>query len=199
MKMPRWGLRFVIFVRTIARRLLRPIRRVVGWDGFWITLMLVVLAVGIFLSWHFWEELHRDEDSLSTTIRNLGLVIGGVVAIVLAFWRSIVSERQADTAQRTLLYERYQKGAEMLGSNVGSVRLGGIYALERLADEHPDQYHVQVMNLFCAFVRDPFGANDSQDEVDGEGEPPHAAAPLREDVSGRHERHRRTSCAAPLT
>ena len=146
------------------------------------TLMLVVLAVGIFLSWHFWEELHRDEDSLSTTIRNLGLVIGGVVAIVLAFWRSIVSERQADTAQRTLLYERYQKGAEMLGSNVGSVRLGGIYALERLADEHPDQYHVQVMNLFCAFVRDPFGANDSQDEVDGEGEPPHAAAPLREDV-----------------
>ena len=40
----------------------------------------------------------------------------------------------------------------MLGSDVLSVRLGGIYALERLAAEHPGHYHIQVMRLFCAFV-----------------------------------------------
>ena len=51
--------------------------------------------------------------------------------------------------------ERYQKGAEMLGSEVLSVRLGGIYALQRLAEEHPGQYHLQIMQLFCAFVRFP--------------------------------------------
>ncbi len=43
----------------------------------------------------------------------------------------------------------------MLGSDVLSVRLAGIYALQRLASEHPEQYHVQVMRLFCAFVRLP--------------------------------------------
>ena len=43
----------------------------------------------------------------------------------------------------------------MLGNEVLSVRLGGIYALQRLADEWPDQYHIQIMCLFCAFVRLP--------------------------------------------
>ena len=45
----------------------------------------------------------------------------------------------------------------MLGSEVLSVRLGGIYDLERLAAEHPEQYHLhlQVMELFCAFARNP--------------------------------------------
>ena len=62
-----------------------------------------------------------------------------------------MAERQADTARLSLLNERYLKGAEMLGSEVLSVRLGGIYALQRLAEEHPGHYHLQVMNLFCAF------------------------------------------------
>ena len=45
----------------------------------------------------------------------------------------------------------------MLGSEILSVRLGGIYALERLAEEHPEEYHVQVIELLCAFVRHPSG------------------------------------------
>ena len=90
---------------------------------------------------------------MGTTARNVGLMIGGAVALVFAVWRSWVAHKQADTARQGLLNERYQKGAEMLGNNVLSVRLGGIYALERLAAEHPEQYHVQIMKLLCAFVR----------------------------------------------
>ena len=41
----------------------------------------------------------------------------------------------------------------MLGSEVLAVRIGGIYGLTHLAREHPQQYHVQVMRLFCSFVR----------------------------------------------
>ena len=65
------------------------------------------------------------------------------------------SQQQARTAQQGLRNERYQKGAEMLGSEVLSVRLGGIYGLQRLAREHPKAYHIAVMQLFCAFVRNP--------------------------------------------
>ena len=102
----------------------------------------------------YWEWLSGG-DSGSTTIRNLALVLAGVVALWLAGWRSMVADRQANTAQQGLLNERYQKGAEMLGSYVLSVRLAGIYALQRLATEHPEQYHLQIMRLFCAFVRLP--------------------------------------------
>ena len=52
-----------------------------------------------------------------------------------------------------MLNERYQQGAEMLGSDVLAVRLGGIYALQRLAGEHPQQSHIQIMQAFCAFIR----------------------------------------------
>lgn len=113
----------------------------------------------------------------------MGLVIGAVVAGLLAIWRSRVAERQAsaaqeqvrttqqqlrtsqlqadaaqaqvETAKQSLLNERYQRGAEMLGSKVLAVRLGGIYALQSLANDHPEKYHVQIMRLLCAFVRNP--------------------------------------------
>ena len=133
------------------------------WDGFWwIAGVVAVLAIGCLFSWVFWKDLRGENESLSTTIRNLGLVIGGVIAIILAVWRSRVAEHQAgtaqaqaDIAQQSLLNERYQRGAEMLGSSVLSVRLGGIFALRRLAEEHPDQYHIQILNLLCAFARNP--------------------------------------------
>ena len=121
--------------------------------------LLIVLscagtAVVIALSWTFWGWLSGGESG-STTIRNIALVAAGPIALALAVWRSLVADRQAQTARQVLLNERYQKGAEMLGSEVLSVRLGAIYAMERLAEEHPEQYHVQILRLFCAFMRLP--------------------------------------------
>ena len=125
--------------------------------------LLVAIGSGIWSLIHFWDWLQTEQingnvvakESGSTTVRNIGFVVAGSVALPFAVWRSWVAERQANTARQGLLNERYQQGAEMLGSNVLSVRLGGIYALERLAAEHPEHYHVQIMQLFCAFVRDP--------------------------------------------
>ena len=121
------------------------------------------------IAWGWLRETPDGSESGSTTVRNLGLIVAGLVALPLTLWRIWVADRQAkaahlqvdtslrqvETSQRSLLNERYQKGAEMLGSEVLSVRLGGIYALARLAREHPEEYHVQIMRLFCAFVRNP--------------------------------------------
>ncbi len=128
---------------------------------FWITLPVAILAVEALLVFVYWDWLAGAE-SPSATIRNIGLVIAGSLAIPLAIWRALVADKQASSAQQqttiaqnSLLNERYQKGGEMLGSDVLSVRLAGIYALQRLATEHSEQYHIQVMRLFCAFVRLP--------------------------------------------
>ena len=100
--------------------------------------------------------------SNSETLSNVGLLVGGLLAFVFALWRAWVAAKQADAAQRqsetgrlSLLNERYQRSAEMLGSSVLAVRIGAIHALERLAEDYPKQYHIQAMQLFCAFARNP--------------------------------------------
>ena len=156
----------------------RALKRARGWRprsfGFFesnlgrLAQVIVLAVIGVvfwrliaswdWLSTDFWDWLRAESggmESGSSTLRNLGLVIAGACALLLAIWRSWVAQRQADTGQQHLLNERYQQGAEMLGSEVLSVRLGGIYALARLAAEHPDQYHLQVTELLCAFVRHP--------------------------------------------
>ncbi len=126
------------------------------WEStIWFTVTLVILISGITTSWLFWGQLTEDTGSISTAIRNVALVIGGTAAIILALWRSRIHERQANTAEQGLLNERYQRGAEMLGHSIPSVRMAGINALRSLADSYPEQYHCQVVGLLCAFLRHP--------------------------------------------
>ena len=145
-----------------------------GWAFCCALWAMVVIVGGAVLCVVFWDQLTAG-GSLISVVRNIGLVEAALIAIPLAFWRSITADRQsntafdlartglrqADTASQSLLNERYQKGAEMLGGSVLTVRLGGIYALQRLAEERPDDYHIQIMNLFCAFVRQQTGPDDA--------------------------------------
>ena len=164
---------------------------------FWILLTVAVpaipaigLSVAGLYSQDFQEWLIGNEDNRehgSTTIRNLGFIIAGLVALPLATWRGYVAhkqantaqeqvdksqqqvetaQRQAETAQQGLRNERYQKAAEMLGDEVLAVRLGGIYALQRLAEEDPGEYHIQIMSLFCSFVRHPTTDDRHEREID---------------------------------
>ena len=155
--------------------------------GFIVASVVFIVGGLSWLSWCYWWDCSCREwlvtgsdcrESGSTTLRNLGFVAGGLLAIGFGIWRGIVASRQAKTSQRGLLNERYQKGAEMLGSEVLAVRLGGIYALQHLAEDEPVQYHVQIMRLFCAFVLNP--------RKDEDLEVRHARQPLtsriREDV-----------------
>ena len=133
---------------------------------FWFALTAIaLLLVGLWLTWWQWDWLRSGSSETASngdTLRNAGLMLGGVLALIFALWRGWVAEqqkvtaqRQADIALQSSLNEQYEQGAEMLGSDVLSVRLGGIYALRRLAEEHPGQYHIQSMELLCAFVRNP--------------------------------------------
>ncbi len=151
--------------RVSLRKRMRRLRRYCRLPEprvFWITALLAIGAAEVLFAFLQWDWLSGSQDSGSATIRNVGLVIGGSVALPLAVWRALVADRQASatqrqsaTAEQGLLNERYRQGAAMLGSDVLSVRLGGVYALHRLAKEHPEQHHVQVMRLLCAFARNP--------------------------------------------
>ena len=143
---------------------LRQIRRIRSRISLlcWIAAWTVALVIAAGAAWVACPAWLTGGESASTTLRNLGLILAAAIGLPLAMWRSLVAERQAnaarrqsDTAVQNLLNDRFQKGAEMLGNaEIGSVRIGGIHALARLAREHPDSFHIPVMELFSAFVVD---------------------------------------------
>ena len=67
--------------------------KLMGWvnvAGVWFLVSGVVLVC-----WH-WEWFvmgTAGRDGGSTTVRNLGIVIGGVIAIWVAVWRGVVADR----------------------------------------------------------------------------------------------------------
>ena len=149
-----------------------------------------MVIAGAVISAMFWSWLGRPHSATATnsdTVRNVGFLIGGVLAILFGVWRALVAERQAsasqgqtETSQKGLLNERYQQGAVMIGNDILAVRLSGIYALQRLAAEDPEEYHLQIMRLLCAFVRKPTKDADLDRRVYLEGE--ELAPRIREDA-----------------
>ena len=124
----------------------------------WICVVILCLVAGVVVPTVYWDLLRQgspDPVSNSEAVRTVAFVVGGGLAFVFALWRALLAQRQAEIADRTLLDERYERGITALGSENLAVRLGGIYALQKFAQEHPSLYHIQVMKSFCAFVRHP--------------------------------------------
>ena len=60
----------------------------------------------------------------------------------------------SDTTERHIA-ELCAKAVEQLGSDQASVRSGGLYALERLAQDNP-AHRQAIVNVICAYLRMPF-------------------------------------------
>ena len=106
-------------------------------------------------------------ESGSTTLRNVGLLVAGAVAIGLATWRSVAADRQSkatmrqsDTASGDLWNARFQKGVEMIASEHEAVRLGGVYALWHLFADSSKPNRIQLIETLCAFARQPPGESN---------------------------------------
>ena len=99
-----WGRNSYGLIKSNRGRIaLSVILAVVG-ASFW-----RLIASWDWLSTDIWDWLRDGPDGVesgSTTVRNLGLVVAGLIALPLAIWRSLVAQRQADTAQQSLLNER---------------------------------------------------------------------------------------------
>ena len=114
------------------------------------TTVAVMAAAIISLSYLYWNEL-KGPDSAGATVRNIGLVGGGLIAIVLALWRSAIAQRQAEVAEQDSLDGQFQKAASMLGHEDLFVRIGGVTVLYYLGCNHLDRYGFQVCTILGEF------------------------------------------------
>src|SRR5689334_10726634 len=88
-----------------------------------------------------------------------GAGAGAAVGLMLAFRRQYHQEIATDLTDRDATERRvtelYTKAVEQLGNDKAPVRLGGLYALERLAQDNP-AHRQTIVNVICAYLRMPF-------------------------------------------
>lgn len=124
------------------------------------------------LNWAFWEKPSGQSENgaaLNGTegIRNLvwslATLVGGAAAgigLILAARRTKAANDQAEaalkqneTAFQSLVTERFTRAIEQLGHEKRAVRLGAIYALERIALDSPRDRDTIVETL-AAYIRE---------------------------------------------
>jgi hypothetical protein len=131
---------------------------------------VAVVAASIALSTWWFLNLVPDVGSRLDAVKtglSVGAGTGAVVGFLVAMRRLRLSERihahtEHDALERRIT-DLYTKAADQLGSDKAPVRLAGLYALERLAQDN-SQHRQTVVNLICAYLRMPYNPPSDMSE-----------------------------------
>jgi hypothetical protein len=94
---------------------------------------------------------------------------GAVLTGVYAYRRQLLAEGDARRADEAQLGQRYTAAADQLGHDMAAVRLAGIYAMARLADDWEDQRQ-SCIDVLCAYLRLPYDPDDPSKHREGDRE-----------------------------
>ncbi|WP_285664368.1 pentapeptide repeat-containing protein [Actinorhabdospora filicis] len=130
--------------------------------------------MGGVLVWVMLSVAARDGNGRMDAVRNAGtltLGVGGAWTALLLARRQWHQERDSragwhDAEQRRIT-DMYVKAVEQLGHTAAAVRLGGLYALDRLGQQH-DEYRQVIVDVWCSYLRMPLKRADEDGEPTGE-------------------------------
>lgn len=187
--------------------------RILRWQVVLLGGILVLIATAAVIAW-LWTETGSDRQLRIEAIKTgftVGFGLGGSLALLLAARRQWLQERaqahqeyvaainkahqehvaaagEHDATERRIT-ELYVKAVDQLGSAKAPVRLGGLHAIERLAQANPD-HRQTVSDVICAYLRMPF---TPPDEAGGHasGPPPTSDSALVESLTQDEEQARR--------
>jgi hypothetical protein len=115
------------------------------------------------------DQANAKLDAVRTGL-TAGAGAGAAVGLMLAFRRQhhqeITTALNDHDATERRITELYTKAVEQLGSDKAPVRLGGLYALERLAQDNRTQRQT-IVNVICAYLRMPFPTAAPNQDRDG--------------------------------
>lgn len=147
-------------------------------------LILLSVAAGIFFVWLCVElgiAIFSERNFINA--RNIALVLAALIGAPFVIWRVWTAHRQANIAEESHHADLFTKAIEQLGADKDvrvrgeddtwthktvaniEVRLGGIYALERLSHVST-AFHWSIMEVLTAYIRENSPAPNSQ-SVDG--------------------------------
>jgi hypothetical protein len=142
----------------------RQLQRGLQWLGPWLRHrrrpVLVVLVGGsllyLSLRWYgqqVWSAYTSDPDTFTPFFTPIAALLAGLAAF--GQWRTarLRHEEQTNADRRRRITETYSRAVAQLASDKLEERLGGIYTLESISKESPDDYWT-AMETLTAFVRE---------------------------------------------
>jgi len=115
------------------------------------------------------QKLDTSLEIFKTLISGAG-TLATIVGGIFLYLNFKVARKNTEIAESRLITERFSKAVEQLADkDRQAVRLGGIYSLERIAKNSPDD-HWTVIEVLTSFVRDqsPVTDNSSNEEISTE-------------------------------
>jgi hypothetical protein len=131
----------------------------------WIALIALLATLFILVWWLVPPLLYRSTeagaDKLKAITDTRTALLTGLIGVgaLLTFWVNSrvyrITARTLELTEQGHITERYTKAIEQLGhkAELLAIRLGGIYALERIAKDS-DRDHPTVVEVLSAFVRE---------------------------------------------
>ena len=124
----------------------------------WITKYQVWAFSGFFLItivgvvWRQWYWLINNHEEF----RNVGLILFGLIGAPFAVWRTMIARENTNISLHNSVTDTFTAAIEQLGAGNKDepkieVRLGGIYALEKLLER--DGYYQTITDIFTSYVR----------------------------------------------
>ncbi|MFK0244593.1 pentapeptide repeat-containing protein [Amycolatopsis azurea] len=132
-------------------------------DALKIGLSIGVGSGGVAALYLAWRRQHSTEADLDNRERVL-VHQQDVAAATQAHQERVAEDSRSDAIERRIT-ELYLKAAELLGSDKAPVRLSGLYALERLAQNNETQRQT-IANVLCAYLRMPYDLPIDSDRDD---------------------------------
>ena len=131
-----------------------------------LTVFLGVLAFVAVVVTMVWNSLGDQIDaSRAEAVRNLALVAGGIVALIIAVWRSRAAQDQVRVNEQDRLDRRFYTGVSLLNQKEVVSRLAGIRMLGQLAKHEPNLFREDVTRILCEFARNPTAIDKSDAEA----------------------------------
>ena len=126
-------------------------------------LIVMMVPLDYFWAWPSVQailEIPAIEDRVrlgTEFVKTLAQIVLGILvigALWVAWRRATAAEQTVEVAREGQITERFTRAVEQLGNRESmAMRLGGIYALERIAKDSPKD-HWQVMEVLTAYVRE---------------------------------------------
>lgn len=127
-----------------------------------LVILAVLVAFKMLIAAYSADGGSTENTTLALSSLGLGALVVALLSAPLIIWRSWIAHQDYKVNKQGHITDRINKAVENLGAHKTNkdsetipnleVRIGGIFALERIAQDSPRD-HIQIMEILSAYIR----------------------------------------------